>query len=97
MRASKFATYRGIVIYATRGSKITGVKETGERWTNYRAKFYFTIDGTRYVEEFGWWGYFKKTQKEAGPRHRRDYQRKALQKLKRVIGRLLNAKAKNKN
>jgi hypothetical protein len=97
MRASKFARYRDIQIYAMRGSKVTGTKVTGENWVNHKAKFFFDIDGTKYVEEFGWWGYFQKTQKEAGPRHRRDYQRKALQKLKRKIGGILNAKAKNKN
>lgn len=97
MRAKKFARYRGIEIYATRGSKVTGTKETGENWVNYRARFFFEIDGTRYVEEFGWWIYFQKTQRESGPRHRRDYQRKYLQKLKRKIGGILNAKEKNKN
>lgn len=96
MKARKFARYRGIEIFATRGSKVTGTTETGESWLNYRAKFFFKIDGTTHVEEFGWWHYFQKTQKEAGPRHRRDYQRKSLQKLKKKIGRILNAKEQNK-
>ena len=94
MRASKFARYRDVQIYATRGERVTGVKETGETWVNYRARFLFKIDGKTYYEDFGWWGYYLKTQKEAGPRHRRDYQRRVLQKLKKKIGRLLNKKSK---